>query len=292
MRIGHYGLYEEEDEDSLTVQEPDAAKQVYAYDKIFKENMEAVLPGLVKNLLNIHTVYSEEIPDSLQFTKEREPDLLKKVTDTGGNTFILHIEIQTSNEATNMPFRMAEYLIMLTRKYHLPVQQYVIYIGEQALTMKGELQLENLHFNYELINLATVDYHLFLHADKPEEKMLAMLANFGNDNPETVITQIATEVIQSARGKLEKEQRKNQLRILAQLRSLVSKNIDIMESISSFFKEENDIFYRRGERKGAEGKSFEFVKKLLLANKFATPEIVNYAGVTEDFVEKVKKTLN
>jgi hypothetical protein len=107
-----------------------------------------------------------------------------------------------------------------------------------------------------------------------------------------VITQIATEVIQSARGKLEKEQRKNQLRILAQLRSLVSKNIDIMESISSFFKEENDIFYRRGERKGAEGKSFEFVKKLLLANKFATPEIVNYAGVTEDFVEKVKKTLN
>jgi hypothetical protein len=50
----------------------------------FKENMEAVLPGLVKNLLNIHTVSSEEIPDSLQFTKEREPDLLKKITDTEG----------------------------------------------------------------------------------------------------------------------------------------------------------------------------------------------------------------
>ncbi len=65
--------------------------------------------------------------------------------------------------------------------------------GLQALTMKGELQLKHLHFDYELINLATVDYHLFLHADKPEEKMLAMLADFGNDNPETVITQIATE---------------------------------------------------------------------------------------------------
>jgi hypothetical protein len=122
--------------------------------------------------------------------------------------------------------------------------------------------------------------------------MLAMLANFGNDNPETVITQIATEVIQSARGELEKEQRKNQLRILAQLRSLVSKNIDIMESISSFFKEENDIFYRRGERKGAEGKSFEVVKNLLLGTKFTIAKIASLASVTEDFVEKVKKTLN
>jgi hypothetical protein len=147
-----------------------------------------------------------------------------------------------------------------------------------------------------LINLATVDYHLFLHADKPKEKMLTMLANFGNDNPETVITQIATEVIQSARGELEMEQRKNQLRILAQLRSLISKNIDIMESICSFFKEENDIFYRRGERKGRmeaeEKKSFEVVKKLLLINKLTIEEIADTAGVTEDFIDKVKKTLN
>ncbi len=134
MKIGYYGLYEEEDGyEPFTVQEA-AVRQVHAYDKIFRENMEAVLPGLVKNLLNIHTVSSEEIPDSLQFTKEREPDLLKKVTDTDGNIFILHLEIQTGNEATNMPFRMAEYLIMLTRKYHLPVLQYVIYIGEQPLT--------------------------------------------------------------------------------------------------------------------------------------------------------------
>jgi hypothetical protein len=65
-----------------------------------------------------------------------------------------------------------------------------------------------------------------------------------------------------------------------------------MERISSFFKEENDIFYRRGERKGAEGKSFEVVKKLLLINKLTIAEIADTAGVTEDFVEKVKKTLN
>jgi hypothetical protein len=40
-----------------------------------------------------------------------------------------------------------------------------------------------------------------------------------------------------------------------------------------------------------EGKA-EFVKNLLLANKFTISEIATYASVTEDFVEKVKKTLN
>jgi hypothetical protein len=36
----------------------------------------------------------------------------------------------------------------------------------------------------------------------------------------------------------------------------------------------------------------EVVKNLILANRFTIAEIANFASVTEDFVEKVKKTLN
>jgi hypothetical protein len=66
----------------------------------------------------------------------------------------------------------------------------------------------------------------------------------------------------------------------------------IMESLSKYFGEERDMFYIRGEQKGLEKGKTEFVKKLLLANKFTIPEIANYASVTEDFIDKVKKTLN
>jgi hypothetical protein len=47
-----------------------------------------------------------------------------------------------------------------------------------------------------------------------------------------------------------------------------------------------------GLRKGAEEKSFEVVKKMLLSGRFTTGEIANFANVPKDFVEKGKKTLN
>jgi hypothetical protein len=55
-----------------------ANRQVNQYDKILRENIEAALPGLISNLLNIHSVYTEELPDDIQHTKERKPDVLKK----------------------------------------------------------------------------------------------------------------------------------------------------------------------------------------------------------------------
>jgi hypothetical protein len=47
-----------------------------------------------------------------------------------------------------------------------------------------------------------------------------------------------------------------------------------------------------GELRGLEKGKTEVVRNLLLANKFTVSEIATYASVTEDFVEKVKKTLN
>ncbi|MEO8399855.1 MAG: hypothetical protein ABI550_08595 [Ignavibacteriaceae bacterium] len=65
------------------------------YDKIFRENMEAALPGIIAHLLNLHIVDSVELPDDIQHTKERKPDLLKKITDKKGKTFVLHVLLKT-----------------------------------------------------------------------------------------------------------------------------------------------------------------------------------------------------
>src|SRR5580698_7561761 len=102
--------------------------QANQYDKIFRENMEAALPGIIEHLLGLDIVLSEEIPDDIQHTKERKPDMLKKVTDSAGKVFILHIEYQVKKEK-EMVFRMAEYHIMLLRKYALPVEQFVLFMG-------------------------------------------------------------------------------------------------------------------------------------------------------------------
>ena len=50
-------------------------RQVNQYDKVLRENIEAALPGLIRNVLNIHAVNTEELPDDIQHTKERKPDM-------------------------------------------------------------------------------------------------------------------------------------------------------------------------------------------------------------------------
>jgi hypothetical protein len=126
--------------------------------------------------------------------------------------------------------------------------------------------------------------------------MLAILGDFGKKDPEKAVREIMEQVIATSDGDLIQKKYLNQLRILAQIRNLAPVNKMIMESLSKYFREDRDMFYIRGEQKGElrgleKGKT-EVVKNLLFANKFTVSEIATYASVTEDFVEKVKKTLN
>lgn len=264
--------------------------QVNQYDKIFRENLEAALPGLIKNLLGIHAVHTEELPDDIQHTKERKPDVLKKVTDKNGKTFVLHIEFQVKDES-EMVYRMAEYYIMLLRRYRLPVQQYVIYIGTGNPGMADHIASEQMNFKYRLISLSAVDYHLLLRSNNPEEKMLAILANFGDSNPKQTIEDIVNQVVASSKGDFSKHRHLRQLRILAQLRNLHPQILKIMDSIASFIKKENDVLYMLGEKEGMEKGKEIFVKNLLLNTKFTIAKIAALSNVTEAFVKKVKKSL-
>jgi len=272
--------------------------QVNQYDKIFRENLEAALPGLIKHLLGIHAVHTEELPDDIQHTKERKPDVLKKVIDKNGETFVLHVEFQVKDEK-EMVFRMAEYYIMLLRQYQLPVLQYVIYIGATDPIMSDHISSKQMDYKYQLIALSAVDYKLLLRSDKPEEKMLAILADFGGGDPKRIIENIVNQIIATSKGNFSKLRHIQQLRILAQLRNLAPESLSIMDSIANYISEEKDILYRRGEKEGMEkgiekGRQEEkeiLVKNLLLNTDFTIGKIASLTNVTESFVKKVKKTL-
>ena len=274
-------------------------RQVKEYDKIFKENIAGSLSGIMKHLLGIEATQTEDLPNSIQHTKEREPDVLKIITDSQGRRFVLQLEFQLENEP-EMVYRMADYCIMLHRKYKMEVRQYVVYIGEGDANMPTELSEEHyLWFQYSLISLSSINYHVFLESESPEEKMLALLANFGTEEPKSVVYNIIDEVIASSKGPLDRQRYIQQMHILGKLRKLVSVNSMIMESITDYLLKnvdlKSDVIYQMGEKEGKiEGKiesQFEVVKNLLTANRFTTSEIANFAGVTEDFVEEIKASV-
>ncbi|HAK80854.1 MAG TPA: hypothetical protein DCM71_29090 [Runella sp.] len=263
-----------------------SGRQPAQYDKIFKENIEAVISSIMLNILDITAVSMEELPDDIQHTKERKPDVLKKVTDTKGDTFVLQIEFQVRDEP-KMVYRMVEYFIMLERKYELPVKQFVIFLGSDNPKMPTELDRERLKFSYPLVSLSTLDYHIFLNSDKPEEIILGILANFKGENPESALKQILVRIKETTKGDFSLNRYFNQLRVLAQLRNLELNLKNAMDSIAEYIKEERDVLYLRGQERTEE----RIVKNLLSKMSLTFEQIADVAGVTVDFVKSVHRQL-
>lgn len=264
-----------------------SGQQSAQYDKIFKENIEAVISSIMQNVLDITAVFMEELPDDIQHTKERKPDILKKVTDDKGNIFILQIEFQVADEP-EMVYRMAEYFIMLKRKFRISVKQFVIFLGATSPKMPTQLNEEMLQFKFPLVALSELDYHIFLTSNKPEEIILSILANFKNEEPESVLTQIINRIEETTKGDFSLDRYFNQLRVLAQLRNLELKLKNAMDSIAKYIKEERDVLYLRGLDKGKES----FVLFLLKEDNRTLEQIADIAGVTVDFVKTVKQKIS
>lgn len=260
------------------------------YDKIFKENIEAVITSIMQNVLEITAVSMEELPDDIQHTKERKPNTLKKITDDKGNTFVLQIEFQVKDE-DEMVYRMGEYYFMLERKYKLPVKQFVIFLGLDNPKMPTKLDRERLKFSYPLISLSTLNYHIFLNSDKPEEIILGILANFQGENPENALKQILLRVKETTKGDFSLNRYFNQLRVLAQLRNLELNLKNAMVSIAEYIKEERDVLFLRGLDKGKEKEQVKFVTYLLQEGNKAYDQIADIAGTTVDFVKSVQQQL-
>lgn len=159
------------------------------YDRIVKENMNKVLPMIVKKILGIQIVSREDLPESLQHTKETVPDQLSKVTDAMGRTYILHIEWQSEDDPA-MDNRMLSYRVTLRRKYQLPVKQYVIFLARPKSTMPYVINEEHLQFQYHLIALQQYSHKLFLNSPIPEQKLMAIFGNFEEEAPVEVIKKI------------------------------------------------------------------------------------------------------
>ena len=219
-----------------------------AYDKLLKENLGKTLPTLIQEVLRIQVLKIEELPLDLQQTKERKPDLIKKITDSEGNIFLLHLEFQVADEK-DMIFRMAEYYIMLFRKFRLQIKQYVLFLKEPKPRMKTQLNTDCLSFKYNLIALHKINYKIFLNSTHPEVRLLTVLADLGEEDPYLILKNIVQDLNKNT--DLAKSKYFRQLRIFIQLRSKLENQLDrAMETISEFFKEEQDFLYRKGEAKG------------------------------------------
>jgi len=122
----------------------------------------------------------------LQTTLERQPDFLRLVQQADGGTYILHIEFQSNDQAA-MIYRMAEYKAILLRKFQLPVDQYVIFLGSETSKMKTHLTKDQIISGFQLKNFTDFKYQNFLSAREPEIVIMALLCDLQGSDPEQII---------------------------------------------------------------------------------------------------------
>lgn len=264
----------------------------HRFDKILRQNMPVIFPALMEKVFGLHIVEHTPLKDKLQTTKQLEVDALEKVTDADGNTFIIHLEAQTTNDNA-IPMRLLEYRAMLNRIHGLLVRQYVLYLGDGAMTMNNRIDEPDLHFAYRLIDFSTLPHEWFLSSAHVEEQLLAVLGDLGSKEPAVVVKEVVLAIDRQPVERGVKIKYFKQLRMLSQLRSFTSnKEVrEIMLNTASFFKVEKDPFYKQGEQKGAEQKSYDFVKNLILDFGFSDEQAAKAAEVSVDFVSKVRSAI-
>lgn len=188
----------------------------------------------------------------------------------------------------DMVFRMADYAVMLVWRYRLPLRQYVVYLGSKPPRMPDRLDAGLNRFQFTLVDLRKTDYRRFIGAPNAAEVLLSILADFGTQPPERVVTDIVQRMEVLTESPMRFQQRMNQLRILAQLRNLQPLIDEVMEHLLKHFKEENDVLYIRGRQH----EKRHMVSNLLTQTDLDVKTIARIAEVTQKFVREVKSSLS
>ena len=223
-------------------------------DIVSKETIRRLAVDLATYLLElpIEPDSLEVLPTEHQRVEDRRADLVVKLRDRAGETFLLHIEIQNNNDAT-MPLRMMRYMTdILLGHPGLPLRQYLIYIGSEPLTMPDGIQGPDLHYRYGLLDMRDVDCRYLLEKDTPDALVLAILCNFGDHDPQAVVNHIYTR-LRALLGDDTKRFREyvDILHVLSGSRDL-KEYIEEAEKMLTRIDVERMPFYRLGMERGME----------------------------------------
>jgi hypothetical protein len=125
-------------------------KRVY-YDGILKDLFQRYRPSLLDELTGgvaVRQVLSGEFP----LVQERRADLMLLLA----NRTILHLEFQSGNHRY-MAHRMGIYGLLASMKYHRPIRQVVIYLGEKPMRMSRRVKVDRITVEYHLMDIRELD---------------------------------------------------------------------------------------------------------------------------------------
>ncbi|MBV6340549.1 hypothetical protein [Candidatus Magnetobacterium casense] len=220
------------------------------YDKLIKELMEGIEQPLIEDVLGIRADKVTRLNTLMQLTDEREVDFLAKIDCANADSFIAHVEFQSTNDP-KMLKRMLRYFIHIYSLYELRVKQYVIFIGKDKMNMKTRLKLPEIRYKYKLIDMRNISCEKFLYSGVPGKIILAILCNMGGRDERELVRQILEELMKVTKG-LDLSSNVRKLEMLSRLRDMQKIVIEEVGKMSIAYDLpiEKDLRFIQGKQAG------------------------------------------
>jgi predicted transposase YdaD len=177
-------------------------KELRRFDLILKEIFSKAV-GIIFWLATGQKIYGKAriLPTEIRFVKSFYPDILLEI---GGK--IIHIEIQVQQDKT-LPERMLDYFYAIRRKYGKTPTQIVLFVGKgnpppSKFELKDEFQMQNLSFNFIVLDMKKIDPPEFIKSEKPEEVLVGVLAGKFKDKPE-IIKKVKKRIVEIVKDEKE-----------------------------------------------------------------------------------------
>ena len=145
-------------------------------DLISKKILKRLLVEFSTQLFGLNIVDAEPLDTEQPRIEGKRADLVARVKDIEGESYILHVEIQNNNQA-HFPIRMLRYYTDLALTYpDEDIKQYLLYIGKAALTIPGHIQTSGWRYCYRILDISKHDSEDFLNSTNPDALVLAYFA--------------------------------------------------------------------------------------------------------------------
>ena len=256
-------------------------------DLISKQLLQRLLVGFGNRLFKLDITEAELLNNEQPRIEAKRADLVAKVKDADGKSYILHVEIQNDNQA-HMPLRMLRYYSDIALQYPKDnVVQYLLYIGKAPLTMTNQVSGYNWTYRHEVLDMRSQDSEYFLSSNNPDAIVLAILCDPQGQEPNALVARIIKELRCLHGDKLDKlRDSLKMLDILAGNRGL--QNL-VKENAEMYIDTEKLGIYQLVKEKGEEKGRSEYQQEIILQllEKLAPEQVAEFSGVSLDRVRDI-----
>ena len=250
-------------------------------DLISKQLLRQLVVDFGNQLFSLNIIEAELLSNEQARVEERRADLVARVKNTQGESYILHVELQNDNHK-NMPLRMLRYYTDLALEHEgEEIEQHLLYIGKAPLSMPDHLEARGWRYCYKVLDMRQLDSEAFLRSDNPDALVLAILCDMGERDPDAVVTHIVKELRRLHGSKLDSlSDSLLKLETLAENRNL--QNL-VKEKYKMIVNIERLASYQEGVERGQEQERQKLLLKFL--DKLQPEQVAEFSGVP---LEKIK----